>query len=139
LQSSARAPHQAPARPRHEAAAAVAPALTDQPPAQPAEEKPNPQATREGQLTLLEIDPAAPLSADLIRRQYHLLSERYDSAKFEAAGPEFVAMAQSKREALRAAATALLGPLGEKLEVAPPAAESRDLRHNPDLDALFGD
>jgi hypothetical protein len=65
------------------------------------------------------------------------LSERYEGAKFEAAGPEFVAMAQSKREAVQAAALALLEPLGEPLEVVAPA-EPRDLRHNPDLDAFFG-
>ncbi len=84
----------------------------------------------------LEIDPAVPLSADLVRRQWNLLSERYAPEKFTAAGPEFVALAQSKRAAALAAATALLAGLGESLE--PPApAEPPELRHNPDLDAMF--
>jgi uncharacterized tellurite resistance protein B-like protein len=87
---------------------------------------------------LLQIDPSAPLTADLIRRQYNLLSSRLAAEKVEAMGVEFVAMAESKRQALRAAAETLLQPLGEPLE--PPArpAEPAELRHNPDLDAMFG-
>jgi uncharacterized tellurite resistance protein B-like protein len=87
---------------------------------------------------VLEIDPATPLTPDLIRRQYNLLDERFAPEKFAAVGPDFVALANQKREAVRRAAAALLEPLGEALERAPPDAGPKDLRPNPDLDALFG-
>jgi hypothetical protein len=121
---------------------AAEPAVIEPPPtkkAEPPEAKTKPQASREEQLELLEIDPSTPLSADLVRRQYNLLSERYASEKFATAGPEFVAMAQSKRDAILTAATALMESLGEKLDVEPSSARPQDLRHNPDLDAMFGD
>lgn len=91
--------------------------------------------SREQQLAVLEIDPALPLSADLIRRQYNLLTERFAPEKFVHAGADFAAMAQAKRVAVHAAALALLEPLGEPLEVREPAVQ--DLRQNPDLDAIF--
>ena len=47
-------------------------------------------------------------------------------------------MAQAKRAAVEAAAVALLAPLGEPLRL-PEKELSQELRHNPDLDALFGD
>jgi hypothetical protein len=104
------------------------------------DEKRQPEATHKDHLTVLEIDPAVPLSADLVRRQYNLLSERYAAEKFASAGPEFVSLAEQKREALVAAATALLDEFGEKVEAALPAAAAPpELRHNPDLDAVFGD
>jgi uncharacterized tellurite resistance protein B-like protein len=119
------------------------PEAAPQPPAAPPpgtgpEPKLAPPATPEEQRKALEIDPEVPLTAELIRRQYHLLTERYAPEKFEPAGPEFVAVARGKSAAVRAAALALLEPLGEPLDAAPPAAEPPELRHNPDLDALFG-
>lgn len=86
-------------------------------------------------LAILEIDPAATLSADLVRRQYNLLTERFAPEKFASAGADFTAMAEAKRSVVRAAALALLEPFGETLEQAAPAAQ--ELRHNPDLDAMF--
>jgi hypothetical protein len=69
-----------------------------------------------------------------------LLSERYAAEKFVNAGPEFVALASQKRDAIIAAATSLLREFGEKVETAvPAAAEPQELRPNPDLDAVFGD
>jgi DnaJ-domain-containing protein 1 len=93
--------------------------------------------SREEQLAALEIEPGTPVTADLVRRQYHLLSERFAPEKFAAAGAEFVSMAESKRAAVRAAAAALMQESGEPLEVAAPEKPT-DLRHNPDLDAMFG-
>jgi hypothetical protein len=87
---------------------------------------------------LLEIDADVPLSADLIRRQYSRLAERYAPEKVALMGPEVVALVRTKSDAVRAAASALLESLGETLEQPPPTAESEALRHNPDLDALFG-
>jgi hypothetical protein len=87
---------------------------------------------------VLEIDPALPLSADLIRRQYHRLCGRYTPEKLAAMGPEFVAMAKSKHEAVVAAATGLLESLGEKLELDAAPAPPASMRENPDLDAVFG-
>jgi tellurite resistance protein len=102
------------------------------------EAKPALLSSREEQLVALEIDPALLVSPELVRRQYNLLYERFEPQKVEAMGPEFVAMARSKREAVAAAATALLSQWGEELELpATPAAPS-DLRVNPDLDAMFG-
>jgi hypothetical protein len=88
--------------------------------------------------TLLEIDASTQLTADLIRRQYNLLSSRLAPGKLESLGPEFVAMAESKRQAIRAAAAALIGPLGEPLDLPAKTAGPAELRHNPDLDAMFG-
>jgi uncharacterized tellurite resistance protein B-like protein len=87
---------------------------------------------------LLELEPSVPLTADLIRRQYNLLSSRLAPEKLQSMGPEFVAMAQSKRQAIRAAAETLLRPLGEPLELPTRPTEPAELRHNPDLDAMFG-
>jgi len=66
-----------------------------------------------------------------------LLSERYAPEKFAAAGPDFVTVAEQKRAAVRAAASALMQQWGEPLEIKPPDKPT-DLRHNPDLDAMFG-
>jgi uncharacterized tellurite resistance protein B-like protein len=107
-------------------------------PPQPAPEKPVSAPTPDERLALLEIDSSIALSADLVRRQYHLLMERYAAEKVASLGPDFTAMADSKRTAIRAAAVALLEPFGEPLETAPPAEAPQELRHNPDLDAMFG-
>jgi uncharacterized tellurite resistance protein B-like protein len=86
----------------------------------------------------LEVPPNGPLTADLIRRHYRLLCERCDPAKFESHGPEFIEVARNKLQRAEAAARALLAPMGEPLEVEAPAEEAKELRHNPDLDAIFG-
>lgn len=88
-------------------------------------------------LATLEIDPSLALSADFVRRQFNLLIERFAPEKFAATGPEFVKMAEQKRTAVRAAAESLMQRFGEPLEKEVPAAPA-DLRHNPDLDAMFG-
>jgi hypothetical protein len=85
----------------------------------------------------LEIDPGTALSVDLIRRQYRLLHGRFDPARFQEHGAEFVRMAQEKRAAIEVAAEKLLAPYNEPLE-APAAPQSDELRHNPDLDDVFG-
>lgn len=85
----------------------------------------------------LEIPEGVAISADLIRRQYRQLMERYDPAKVERFGPEFVAIARSKREAVAAAAALLIQPLGEPLELPETQPSPAELRHNPDLDELF--
>jgi tellurite resistance protein len=87
---------------------------------------------------VLEIAPNAPLSADLVRRHYRLLRERCDPSKFESHGPEFIEVARHKLQRAEAAARALLAPMGEPLEVEAPPEEVKELRHNPDLDAIFG-
>jgi uncharacterized tellurite resistance protein B-like protein len=104
----------------------------------PSNARPPVALTSDERMALLEIAPSTPQSADLVRRQYHLLMERYAAEKVAAMGPDFVAMADSKRTAIRAAASALLEKLGEALETTPPAAAPQELRHNPDLDAMFG-
>jgi tellurite resistance protein len=94
--------------------------------------------TRTDHLSVLEIDPKSALSANLIRRQYNRLSERFTPEKTKAMGPEFVALAEEKKRALLIAAQALLAPLGESLEVPAPVPTPKGLRDNPDLDAVFG-
>jgi hypothetical protein len=86
---------------------------------------------------VLEIDSSTPLTAELIRRQFHLLSERFAAQKVESLGREFVDMARAKQAAIRQAAEALLRPLGEPLEIAA-VQQPRALRENPDLDAILG-
>jgi tellurite resistance protein len=89
-------------------------------------------------LATLEIAAGLQWSADLVRRQYHLLTARFEPAKVRTMGPEFAAMAEQKRAAVREAAEGLLRKCGLPLEEAPPATPPAELRHNPDLDALFG-
>lgn len=85
----------------------------------------------------LEIAPEVTLNADLLRRQYRLLSERYDPAKFAAHGADFVQLATRTRTAIEQAALQLLKPYNEPLEPPTPPPPA-DLRHNPDLDDFFG-
>jgi uncharacterized tellurite resistance protein B-like protein len=88
--------------------------------------------------TLLEIDSGLTLSAELVRRQYNLLIERFDEDKIKAMGQEFAAMAAKKRAALEDAAKRLLASLGAEPDLAPPAPAAHGLRDNPDLDQIFG-
>ncbi len=106
------------------------------PPVAPSSEPAAP--TKEECRSLLEIPVETPLSADLVRRQWNLLSQRLDPEKVASLGPEFVKLAQDKLAALRRAAESLLETIGEKLETQPAAPPVQDLRHNPDLDDVFG-
>lgn len=110
-----------------------------QPSAQPVVVPNPPQGpTPDECLAVLEISPTTPLSADLVRRQWNLLSERLTPEKAASMGAEFVKLAESKRAALRRAAESLLERMDEPLEIKPPAAPTNDPRHNPDLDDVFG-
>jgi uncharacterized tellurite resistance protein B-like protein len=86
---------------------------------------------------VLDIAPGVPLDADLIRRRFALLTDKLDPTKAAAFGPEFARMAEEKRARVRAAAEALIAPFNEPLE-RPTAPPPTDLRHNPDLDDVFG-
>ena len=101
-----------------------------------------PQLERQiGNLSLrmiLEIDPSATVSPDLIRRRFLLLTERADPVKASTLGAEFAAMAEAKRADIRKAAEELLAPFGEPLAPSAPPAKPSDIRHNPDLDDVFG-
>jgi uncharacterized tellurite resistance protein B-like protein len=87
---------------------------------------------------ILEIETGMELTVELIRRRFTMLFERSDPAKAALLGPEFAAMAEKKRADVRHAAESLLAPFGAPLE--PPAAPPppSDIRHNPDLDDIFG-
>ncbi len=87
---------------------------------------------------ILEIDPTATVSPELIRRRFTLLTEKADPAKAATLGVEFVRMAEAKRADILRAAQELIAPFGEPL--VPPAAPPKptDIRHNPDLDDVFG-
>ncbi len=115
------------------------PLVSPPPPARPIAPTPKPAApTKDECRSLLEIPAETPLSADLVRRQWNLLSERLAPEKVASLGPEFVKLAQDKLAALRRAAESLLETMGEKLETKPAAPPVQDLRHNPDLDDVFG-
>ncbi|HKB01048.1 MAG TPA: TerB family tellurite resistance protein [Gemmataceae bacterium] len=86
----------------------------------------------------LEIGPETPLSVDLIRRQYRLLTERFVPEKFTSHGPDFVRMAAERWARVERAARHLVAEYNEPLvppDATPPPA---DPRHNPDLDAALG-
>lgn len=115
------------------------PVVSSPPPTRPIAPPPKPAGpTKDQCLSLLEIPTGTPLSADLVRRQWNLLSERLDSEKVASMGPEFVKLAQAKLATLRQAAESLLEAMGEKLETKPSTPPVQDLRHNPDLDDVFG-
>ena len=78
------------------------------------------------------------LSVELIRRQYRLLSDRFAPEKFATHGPEFVEMAADKRDRAERAARHLLAGYNEPLEAPAAPSPPADLRHNPDLDDVFG-
>ncbi|MCX7663921.1 MAG: TerB family tellurite resistance protein [Gemmataceae bacterium] len=86
---------------------------------------------------ILEIPNEAELSPELIRRKFNLLWERNDPKKVESMGKKFIELAEETRRSVREAAEKLMAPYGVPLEepVAPPPT---DLRHNPDLDDVFG-
>lgn len=89
----------------------------------------------------LEIDAKTELTAELVRRRFNILTDQYDPKRAAGLGAEFAKMAERKREDVKAAAESLLVALGEPLVPPPketPAAAASDLRHNPDLDAVFG-
>ncbi len=120
--------------------------VKDQPPTKKsAHKKPFPSERKEGipltrrELEILKIDPATPLSPDLVRRQFHLLLDRYNPEKFQSMGPEFLAIVKRNRNEVIAAAKALWEQLGEKGEIDPPPSPPSGLRDNPDLDTVFGD
>jgi hypothetical protein len=86
---------------------------------------------------VLQIDAGVALSAELVRRQFHYLTERYARAEADAPDPESVLFNKAKRESVRRAADSLMSRLGQPLE--PPAVlPPTELRANPDLDAVFG-
>jgi uncharacterized tellurite resistance protein B-like protein len=99
---------------------------------------PAPAPTRDECLALLEISSETPVSAALVRRQWNLLAPRYAADKVAALGPEFVALAQTKLTALRRAAEVLAASLGESLDEPAAPSPPQDVRHNPDLDEVFG-
>jgi uncharacterized tellurite resistance protein B-like protein len=85
----------------------------------------------------LEIASDTPLSIELIRRQYRLLTDRFAAGRFSNHGREFIEMAADKRTRAERAARQLLSAYNEPLE--PPAVQPpADIRHNPLLDDLFG-
>jgi uncharacterized tellurite resistance protein B-like protein len=89
-------------------------------------------------LNLLEIPSGTPISADLIRRQFNLLSQRFASEKLASLGADFVKLAELKFTDVRRAAEIVLLGLGEKLEIKPIEAAAQELRSNTDLDDVFG-
>jgi uncharacterized tellurite resistance protein B-like protein len=114
------------------------PAKPEMPPAPVEHAQLAPSAGPSDPRTVLEIDSGTVLTADLIRRHFNRLWERFEPDKMAAMGGDFVAMAQSRRAALRAAACTLIAPFGEELEPKTTAPSPRDIRENPDLDAVFG-
>jgi hypothetical protein len=87
----------------------------------------------------LDIPADAEITVELVRRRYTFLVDRLDAVRLDGLGEEFIKLAAIKREKIEAAALALLTPLGATLTPpAEPPPPPNDLRHNPDLDAVFG-
>lgn len=87
--------------------------------------------------SLLEIDEEVALTAELVRRGFFAVTDKLDPSKAAQLGPEFAEMAEEKRALVRQAAEVLLKGLGAELEI-PESPVQVDLRHNPDLDSVFG-
>ncbi len=87
---------------------------------------------------LLEIEPKMKLSVELIRRRFAVLSEKINPKKAAAFGPEFVALALKNLAELRSAAESLIAPFGVPLDAPAAPPPPTDMRHNPDLDDVFG-
>jgi hypothetical protein len=88
--------------------------------------------------TVLDIPPGVELTVELIRRKYAMVYDQNDPVKARSVGPEYVKMAEAKRAAAKAAAEALLAPFGAPLEAPAAPPPPTDIRHNPDLDDVFG-
>lgn len=101
----------------------------------PAETKPVPPPEPFDARKVLELEPDISLSVELIRRRYNLFAEKVEKAK--ELGKEFVVTAEKRLAELRRAAEELLAPFGEPLEK-PEAPTDTPIRHNPDLDDVFG-
>ncbi|HVJ81399.1 MAG TPA: hypothetical protein VNC50_10055, partial [Planctomycetia bacterium] len=116
--------------------------LSSNPEPRPAAPAPSPAATpvdpRQAWIKALEISADAKLGPDLVRRQFRLLCERLDPAKAKTFGPEIEKAVAAQRAAVEAAARGLLAEWLLPLEEQPAPPPSTDLRHNPDLDAIFG-
>ena len=88
---------------------------------------------------VLEIDPVATLSIDLVRRQHRLQQDRLGAVRPGTLGAEIEAMLKSRKDMLSKAATVLADSLGQPLDPPEkPQAPQGDPRHNPDLDAALG-
>jgi hypothetical protein len=110
-------------------------ALSIAPPQRPPEPPPAPTVSpRE----VLDIPTNVELSVELIRRRYTLLSEKLDPQRAAAMGAEFARMAEVKRAALRRAAESLIATFGVPLDQPASPPPPAEIRHNPDLDDVFG-
>jgi hypothetical protein len=88
---------------------------------------------------VLEIDPVATLSIDLVRRQHRLQQDRLGAVRPGTLGAEIEAMLIYRKDLLSKAATVLADSLGQPLDPPEkPQAPQGDPRHNPDLDAALG-
>ncbi|MSR80388.1 MAG: hypothetical protein EXS11_06630 [Gemmataceae bacterium] len=92
---------------------------------------PKPQNPREA----LELLSTVVLTETLVRTQWKMLLDKYDTDRFAQYGLEFVDLAKAKQDLVNQGAKHLLRELGVD-PMAEPAV--RDLRENADLDAAFG-
>jgi hypothetical protein len=103
-------------------------------------ESSNPSSEPFNARKVLEIDAKTELSPELIRRRFNILTDQYDPKKAASLGPAFVAKAEEMRANVKKAAEELIAtfnvPLIPPVPTSPPPPT--DLRHNPDLDAVFG-
>ena len=81
-------------------------------------------------LKALEIKLGTPLTPDLVRRQYNLLSQKLAGIEAD--------WAIAARSSLRTAAESLLNEWHQGVEVTETVPAVPELRYNPDLDAMFG-
>lgn len=100
---------------------------------------PPPANTQSKLLQSLEISDDQPLSADLIRRQFNKLADRFQSNKIAHLGADFELLAEQRYTAARQAAEQLLQEMGEPLVITEKPAEPVGIRENKELDELFGE
>jgi hypothetical protein len=96
------------------------------------------KSRRDQLLAILEIEASVPLSADLVRRHYTRLMDKFAPEKVQALGSDVVAVIQRKQQEVEQAARTLIAQWNEELSPKNSELIPKDLRHNPDLDALFG-
>jgi hypothetical protein len=94
-------------------------------------------SSRKQWLEALEIDPEVIPTAELVRRQYNKLAERFSAAKVTHLGADFERLAAERHTAARMAAEGFMKEFSEPLDLPEPAPPA-SIRENRELDELFG-
>lgn len=105
---------------------------------EPVEATPPSEASPHDPKSELEIPRDAIVTVELVRRRFRMAIDRLDANRLDELGAEFAKLASVKRERLRQAAETLMLPFSASLEEPQAERITTDIRHNPDLDDVFG-